>query len=217
MVSNNDKNSRISIGIQREVDDFVKKCLEIVEETTKEVESLDIPAIIDSYHVKVRRYSYTHRGSDNYLVYGTDMESDCIYNDGYLNMTEVKEALSSGNDRYADDEEEIVSSKYPDRSKWEEIAVKLEQNEKSRMKQFYQTQYNKDAHINYLVKTRIWFISFSNKVKLEQIKEDANATNNMKTLNYIRNAFNFAPDAFEAYVLQSILLKMLNINDSKVL
>ncbi|MBQ9603190.1 MAG: hypothetical protein IJR42_05215 [Paludibacteraceae bacterium] len=211
--SNDNTSSRISVGIQREVDDFVKKCLEIVEETTKEVESLDIPAIIDSYHVKVRHYCFTHRGSDNYLVYGTCMESECVYNDGYLNMTDVKEALSSGNDRYAEEEEEIVSSKYPDSSKWEEIAEKLEHDEKNKMKQFYQTEYNKDAHINYLVRLRIWYMTFNNKAKLERIKEDANATNNMKTLNFIRNAFKFAPDAFEAYVLESILLGILNTKD----
>lgn len=119
----------------------IQDCLETVEGIKTKV--------IENFTVKVTPYSYTQRGSDNYLVCWSNIESHSYWSDDeYLNLPKVKIALSSYREK---DEEKWENPDYPSHEDRLRAAEELEVKYKKEIELYFDTQYNKYDHLKYLI------------------------------------------------------------------
>lgn len=119
----------------------IQRCIEEVDDIKKKV--------LDNYRVEVTPHSYTQRGSDNYLVCWKNIESHSFWEDDqYLNLPKVKIELSSYRER---EEERWVNPDYPTHETQVKVAKDLELKYKQEISDFFDTQYNKDEHLKYLI------------------------------------------------------------------
>lgn len=192
--------------------------IKIIEEEKEHILSLDIPHIIDSMEVRIYRTSWTKRGSDNYLYSHCTMSSQYVYMDSYLSslFPQIEHTLFSWNEK---DDIEYYSETYPDESKWDEIAKKIEIEFKQKATDAYKTRYNKIVHVIRNASMRISFCKLhaNSAAEFEKLKNEAKTIWGKDTVNFLLQILNERPDLFKHLLLQEIsilgLKKGANINN----
>lgn len=105
--------------------------------------------VIEEYHIEVTPHSYTKRGSDNYLVSWSNIEShSCWSYDEYLNLPKVNIELNRYNES---NDEEWINPDYPTYEDSVKAAKTLENEYKKKISNFFDTQYNRNEHLKYLI------------------------------------------------------------------
>lgn len=190
-----------------------------IEEEKKHILSLNIPHIIDSMEVHIYRTSWTHRGSDNYLCSHYTMKTEYIYMDSYLSQLfpHIEHTLYEWNEK---DDIEFYSEIYPDESKWDEIAKKIEIEFKQKATDAYKTRYNKIAHVIQIASMRISFYKLhaNSAAEFEQLKNETITIWGKDTVNFLLQILIERPDLFKHLLLQEISIlglekKGTNINN----
>lgn len=134
------------------------------------VEHLDILKRINDYKVEVKNHFITKRGSDNYVISWTNIESEDYYRynstgDDFIEnlFPEVKIPLYKYNEK---DESEVISKDYPNKKNWDKEALLIERKIKSDALEYYLSKYDSTEHIAYLL-----YKDISNKYRADYIKQ----------------------------------------------
>lgn len=127
----------------------IQQCIELVENIKTKV--------LDNYKVSVTPHDYTQRGSDNYLVSWSNIESHSYWSDDeYLNLPKIHIELSSYHER---ENREWRNPEYPTFEDGIKAAQELEVKCKKEIAEFFDTKYNKSEHLRYLVDKCLRFMS----------------------------------------------------------
>ena len=168
----------------------------------KKIDELDIPEIINSMSVKVSNVCFTHRGSDNYLSESTYMRSDYLYMDEYLEklFPAIDITLYHYDERT---EKKWFCDQYPDRTKWQEEANKLEEDFKQKSFSAYMKDYSKEDHILTLVFHELdsYYKSYENDVsEIVFANELVNICWNEKDFSLTLNSMIMHPDSYASII-----------------
>lgn len=126
-----------------------KAFLERIQECIKRVENIK-SKVLENYRIKVTPHGYTQRGSDNYWVSWSNIESYCYWEDDeYLNLPKVKIKLTYYSEK---EEKEWVNPDYPTHEDRINAAASLETTYKAKIADYFDTKYNSDEHLSYLIR-----------------------------------------------------------------
>lgn len=105
--------------------------------------------VLKNFEVKVTSNGYTRRGSDNYLVCWSSIKSCSFWSDDeYLKLPSVDIRVSSYDEK---SEENWVNPEYPTFESQQEAASLFEIEFKEKIAEYFDTKYNKEEHLNYLI------------------------------------------------------------------
>lgn len=119
----------------------IQRCRETVQDIKE--------TVLNNFKVQVKSNGYTRRGSDNYLVCWSSIKSYSFWSDDeYLKLPSVDIRVSTYDEK---SEEKWVNPEYPTFESQQEAASILEIELKKEIAEYFDSEYNKEEHLSYLI------------------------------------------------------------------
>ena len=186
---------------------IIAECFEYIKKAKEYVESMDIPSIIDSIKVEVLSHSYsrdTYTASMSKFITFYDFYSYDFYLEKLFPPKIEDELYHSTDIHYRDDF--YINEKYPDRSKWKEIAAEKTIELKNQAKEAYENRYNKFEHICCIASYYICrYSKIDTKDYVKEFMERNSAIWGKENVDILVKVVEKEPDRFIGLLMQDIM------------
>lgn len=195
---------------------IIAECFEYIKKAKEYVESMDIPSIIDSIKVEVLSHSYsrdTYTASWSKFITFYDFYTFDFYLEKLFPQKVEDELYSSTDIHYRDDL--YINEKYPDKSKWKEVAAEKTIELKKQAKEAYENRYNKFEHICYIAKYYICrYSKIDTNVYVKEFMEKNCAIWGKDNIEIFVKVLEKAPDRFIGLLMQDIMQASIELEKS---